>query len=220
MNKSVSTDQTMTADLVDIIYDEDAKYVAIARSGDMEAFEVLVKKYEGKVFNVAYHMLQNREDAADAAQEVFLRVFRSLTDFRGGSKFSTWLFRITNNVCLDFLRKRSRGDLSLDADNGKNDADAPAKEIPADCDVETIVESAEFRGLVQKAVNDLPVRHRAMIVMRDMQGLSYTEISKLLGLPEGTVKSRINRARKNLRNVFLGLKELKDYLNVKYIKEP
>lgn len=218
MNKSVSTEQTMTADLVDIIYDEDAKYVAIARSGDMEAFEVLVKKYEGKVFSVALHMLQNRDDAGDAAQEVFLRVFRSLTDFRGGSKFSTWLFRITNNVCLDFLRKRSRNDLSLDADAGKDDESA-VREIPSDCDVEALAESSEFNGLVRKAINDLPVQHRAMIVMRDMQGLSYTEIAKLLGLPEGTVKSRISRARGNLRNIFLSFKELKDYINVKYISK-
>jgi RNA polymerase sigma-70 factor (ECF subfamily) len=89
--------------------------------------------------------------------------------------------------------------------------------LPSDFDVEAVAEDNEFRALVQKAIKALPDRHRTMIVMRDVQDLSYTEISDLLGLPEGTIKSRINRARRNLRDIFLASGELKDYINVKKI---
>ena len=201
--------------------DEDELFVKRAQNGDMDAFEELVKKYEGKVFGIASRMLAFGEDAKDAAQESFIKAYRSLKGFRGDSKFSTWLYRITNNVCLDYLRKRSRSELSLDFEAGGNGGgnggggELYKTVIPADIDVEATVEGNEFRHLVQKAINSLPAQHRAMIVMRDVQYLSYIEIAGLLGLPEGTVKSRLNRARRNLRTVFLGLRELKEYIDVK-----
>ena len=195
--------------------DEDELFVKRSQNGDMDAFEKLVTKYEGKVFAIASRMLAFGEDAKDAAQEAFIKAYRSLNGFRGDSKFSTWLYRITNNVCLDYLRKRGRRELPLEFDAGAGEADTYKTEIPADIDIEAEVEKNEFRALVQKAINCLPAQHRIMIVMRDVQYLSYIEIAGLLGLPEGTVKSRINRARSNLRTVFLNLRELKDYIDVK-----
>ena len=203
-----NTDRTLLAD-------EDALLVKRAQDGDMDAFEDLVKKYEARAFSIASRMLAYSEDAKDAAQDAFLKAYRSLKNFRGDSKFSTWFYRIINNVCLDYLRRRDRRELSLDYESGVEDGETISMEIPSDIDVETVVEDGEFRFLVQKAINSLPSRHRIMIVMRDVQDLSYMEISELLGLPEGTVKSRLNRARGYLRTAFLGLRELKDYINVK-----
>lgn len=198
-------------------YEEDSYCISLARGGDMGAFEALVRKYEAKVFNIASHMLSNADDAMDASQEVFIRVYRSLSSFRGDSKFSTWLYRVANNVCLDILRKRNYRVVSLDGEITAEDGEKQAMEIPDAFDVEAVVEKAEFGALVQKAINMLPEQHRAILVMRDMQDLSYTEISETLKLPEGTVKSRINRARTSLREIFLSLKELKDYLYVKQV---
>ena len=194
--------------------DEDAALVGRAQNGDMDAFEELVRKYEGKVFGIASRMLAFSEDAKDAAQEAFLKAYRSLKGFRGDAKFSTWLYRITNNVCLEYLRRRDRRELPLDFESAGGDGETRTMDIPSDIDVESAVLDVEFRALVQKAINSLPAQHRMMIVMRDVQELSYTEISDMLNLPEGTVKSRINRARKNLRTLFLGFKELKEYINV------
>ncbi|MCL2059467.1 MAG: sigma-70 family RNA polymerase sigma factor [Oscillospiraceae bacterium] len=213
LNKPAIAAQLNNASRTDIA-DEDAVLVKKAQNGDMDAFEELVKKYEGKVFSIASRMLAFSEDAKDAAQEAFLKAYRSLRGFRGDSKFSTWLYRITNNVCLDYLRKRDRRELPLDYETGGGDGETHTVDIPSDMDVEADVMGDEFRRIVQGAINSLPAQHRMMIVMRDVQELSYTEISGLLNLPEGTVKSRINRARKNLRTLFLGSKELKEYINV------
>jgi len=194
--------------------DDDALLVVGAQNGDMGAFEELVRKYETKVFAVASRMLSSGEDAKDATQEAFLKAYRSIRNFRGESKFSTWLYRITNNVCLDYLRRRNRYDISIDYDQGLDDSGFTPVEIPSDINIEDEVEGDEFKSLVHRAINKLPEQHRVMIVMRDIQDLSYMEISELSGLPEGTVKSRINRARKNLRDIFLATKELKEYINV------
>ena len=195
--------------------DEDALLVKKAQNGSTEAFEALVRKYEGKVFGITSRMLAFGEDSKDAAQEAFIKAYRSLKGFRGESKFSTWLYRITNNVCLDYLRKRNRRELPLDLGMDDSDGETRAVDIPADVDVESAVEDSEFRSLVQKAINSLPAHHRIMIIMRDIQDLSYTEIAQLIGVPEGTVKSKINRARKILRDALINFKELKGYINVK-----
>ena len=194
--------------------DADDALVKKARNGDMDAFEELVRKYESKVYGITSRMLSYSEDAKDAAQDTFLKAYRSINNFRGDSKFSTWLYRITNNVCLDYLRKHDRRALSLSVDDDGN-GESRIVDIASEINVEEAVEGAEFSSLVQKAIDKLPLQHKAMIVMRDVQDLSYTDISILMKLPEGTVKSRINRARKNLRDIFLVSRELKDYINVK-----
>ena len=166
--------------------------------GDVNAFEVLVKEYEKNVYNLALRMTGNSEDAADMSQEAFIKAYNSLSSFRGDSKFSVWLYRIVSNVCLDYLRSRTRKptvSLSTENDDGE--------EIELDIADET--QSPEFlfdrrltRDAVRRGLAALPPDHREILLLREIQGLSYEEIAEALELEAGTVKSRIFRARKKL----------------------
>ena len=194
--------------------DEDAAWVLKAQRGDLDAFESIVEKYKKKVFNLAFKMLQDREDASDAAQDAFLKVYRSLPRFKGDAKFSTWLYRIVTNVCLDYIRRRKKVveislDKQLEMSDGKLDFELPDEAI----NIEEEAEKTEFHQLVLDAVDNLPETHRLVILMRDFQNMSYSEIAELLSCPEGTVKSRINRARRFLRGDLLKSKQLHDYLD-------
>ena len=194
--------------------DEDAALVLKAQSGDLDAFESIVEKYKKKAFNLAFKMLQDREDASDATQDAFLKVYRSLPRFKGDAKFSTWLYRIVTNVCLDYIRRRKKVveislDKQLEMSDGKLDFELPDEAI----NIEEEAEKTEFHQLVLDAVDNLPETHRLVIMMRDFQNMSYSEIAELLSCPEGTVKSRINRARRFLRGDLLKSKQLHDYLD-------
>jgi RNA polymerase sigma-70 factor (ECF subfamily) len=200
--------------------DGDALAVSRALGGDLGAFEALVLKYEKMVYGISYRMLLDREEAQDAAQEAFLKAFRALPSFKGGSKFATWLYRIAANACLDLLRKRkSYSELSLDAQTEDEDGARGGFDV-ADgaADIEAALEGKEFRALVREAVDGLPDAHRAIIVMRDFQDMEYAEIAGVLGCPEGTVKSRINRARGRLKRILLEKRELNGYVGVEYSK--
>lgn len=166
------------------------------RRGDSEAFEELVLRYEKTVFNIALRMVGNRDDAADMTQEAFIKAFGSLSSFRSDGKFSSWLYRITTNACLDFLRSRSRrAQASLSAD----DDTEQQLEIP---DLSAMPEELLMRKMSMQAVQNglerLAPEHRQILIMRELGGLSYAEIAAALSLEEGTVKSRISRARKKL----------------------
>ncbi|MDR1061705.1 MAG: sigma-70 family RNA polymerase sigma factor [Clostridiales bacterium] len=200
--------------------DVDALAVRQALCGDLGAFEALVLKYEKMVFSISYRMLLDRDEAQDAAQETFLKAFRALPSFKGGSKFATWLYRIAANACLDLLRKRkSYSELSLDAQAEDEDGARGGFDV-ADgaADIEAAIESREFKALVREAVDGLPDAHRAIIVMRDFQDMEYADIADALGCPEGTVKSRINRARGRLKRILLEKRELNGYVSVEYNK--
>lgn len=169
------------------------------RKGNASAFEDLVSRYEKKVFNLAFRLTGNREDAQDISQEAFLKVLTSVKDFRGDSSFSTWLYRVVTNTCLDEIRRRSRRkEVSLDAPIAPDDpsprqvaADGP--EPGAD------LERSEVQQAVQQGILELAEDHRIILVLRDIQGLSYGEIAEVLGISLGTVKSRLNRARLSLK---------------------
>ena len=174
-----------------------------AKAGDRDAFAALVSAYEGKIYNLALRYLGNREDAMDASQEVFLRVFRFLPGFQEESGFSTWIYRIGVNVCKDMLAKRAkRGELSLELPGEEEDY-RTAEVADSRYDPEAIVEQADLRGSLAEAIGQLPQQQREMIVLRDIQGLSYEEIGQVLSLESGTVKSRLSRARENLRKKLL-----------------
>lgn len=174
-----------------------------AKAGDRDAFAALVSAYEGKIYNLALRYLGNREDAMDASQEVFLRVFRFLPGFQEESGFSTWIYRIGVNVCKDMLAKRAkRGELSLELPNEEEDY-RTAEVADSRYDPEAIVEQADLRESLAEAIGQLPQQQREMIVLRDIQGLSYEEIGQVLSLEAGTVKSRLSRARENLRKKLL-----------------
>ena len=164
--------------------------------GDTEAFEELVRRYEKTVFNIALRMVGDRDDAADMTQEAFIKAYGSLGSFRGDSRFSVWLYRITTNVCLDHLRTKARKKqvpLSLD-DDAEQELDIP--------DMRAMPEEQLMRKLsmqaVRRGLDRLAPEHRQILIMRELGGMSYAEISSALSLEEGTVKSRIFRARKNL----------------------
>lgn len=174
-----------------------------AKAGDRDAFAALVSAYEGKIYNLALRYLGNREDAMDASQEVFLRVFRFLPGFQEESGFSTWIYRIGVNVCKDMLAKRSRrNELPLEIPDDEEDY-RTAEVSDSRYDPEAIAQQADLRKTLADAIGDLPQQQREMIVLRDIQGLSYEEIAQVLALESGTVKSRLSRARENLRKKLL-----------------
>ena len=182
--------------------DEQAS-IQLAKEGDEQAFEALVTAYERKVYNYALRSTGNEQDAMDITQEVFLRVFRSLSGFKEESSFSTWLYRITFNICIDFSRKnakRNENSLSLDGEA----ADGKELELPDERHApETAYDRKELREEIAGAILRLSEQHREVLVMREISGLSYAEIAEVLELEEGTVKSRIARARENLRKIIV-----------------
>ena len=165
--------------------------------GNVNDFEKLVTAYEKNVYNIALRMVGDPEDAADMTQETFIKAYRALSSFRGYSKFSSWLYRIASNVCLDFLRSRSRHpQVSLST---VDEDDRATFELP---DMRQNPEEQLMKKLgmeaVRRGLEQLPEQQRQILVLRELGGLSYAELAQTLGLEEGTVKSRIFRARKRL----------------------
>lgn len=174
-----------------------------AKAGDRAAFAGLVSAYEGKIYNLALRYLGSREDAMDASQEVFLRVFRFLPGFQEESGFSTWIYRIGVNVCKDMLHRRlKRAEQPLEVPD-EEDEGRPVDVPDLRYDPERIMEGVELRQALSDAILALPEQQREIIILRDIRGLSYEEIALALALEAGTVKSRLFRARENLRKKIL-----------------
>lgn len=181
------------------------EYAVIRRvcAGDADAFEALVTAYQKQVYNLALRTVGSEEDAADMTQEAFLRAYRSLGSFRGDSKFSVWLYRLTTNICIDFLRSRGRRPtVSLTT---VDEDDEPQEMEVADDRFDPVqsLERAELRRAVQRGLNALPEDYRRILMLRELSGMSYAEIGQVLRLEEGTVKSRLFRARKKLCDFLL-----------------
>ena len=175
--------------------------VSAARQGDMAAFESLVHLYEKRVFALTLRMCGNREDAAEAAQEAFLAAWQGLAFFRGDSSFSTWLYRLASNACVDLLRRESRHRTAAgpSLDDEELNLDVPDA-------APTPQEAAERRALreeIERGLAALSPEHREVLVLRELHQLSYDEIAETLDLDVGTVKSRISRGRKQLRKFLL-----------------
>lgn len=177
-----------------------------AAKGDVAAFNELLGANEKKMYAVCLRMCANHEDAQDCLQEAMLRVYRAINSFKGQSSFSTWLYRVTMNTCLDELRRRkNKQSTSLD---GLLDAGwSPTDEMDTP---EHHAVKAEKRREIQKTISELPDDMRSAVVLRDIHGFSYEEISDMLGTNVGTVKSRISRGREKLREKFLSKSELFD----------
>ncbi len=182
---------------------EEARLIRRVLDGDADAFEPLVREHQTKVYHLAYRMLGNEEDAADAAQEALIRAYTSLSGFREESRFSSWLYRLTNNVCLDMLRRRGRQNtVSLVTED--EDGEETEREIPDEsADPALLAERAEDARLVREAIASLPPDCREILTLREIGGLSYEELAAALQLEPGTVRSRLNRARKKLRDALL-----------------
>ena len=172
-----------------------------ARSGDVSAFEEIVRENEKTVYNLALRQLGSREDAEDAAQEVFMKAYTALGSFRGDSKISVWLYRITCNVCTDILRKRKDVvSLSVETEEGDTELELPDERF----DPVALTERKELREQVAAALQKLPEDSRQILLLREIGGQSYEEIGETLELDIGTVKSRIFRARKKLCALLTG----------------
>lgn len=180
-----------------------------SKNGDLEAFELLVRRYESKVYTVAYRFLGNHADASDLAQETFLRLYQALPGFRGQSSFMTWLYRITANACRDEIRRQQRYHVvSLDVEAGTNGTQAITQVPSHDPSPEEAVERKEFNEMVQQCLGNLSEEHRLVLVMREIQDMSYEEIADVLKCSLGTVKSRLSRARQAFKEKFSGQREL------------
>lgn len=173
--------------------------VSRARAGDTAAFEQLMLDNQDRVYTLCLRMTGNREDALDLAQETFLNAWRGLSSFQGNSSFSTWVYRLASNACIDFLRKRKRRQ-QRESPHSLDDEEAPLPE-PADPrgSPEEELERRELRRAVERGLQALPDHHRQVLVMRELSGMSYQEIGAVLDLDLGTVKSRIARARLALK---------------------
>ena len=180
---------------------QEQAWVAAARRGDETAFESLVRLYEKRVMALAMRMCRDPDDAAEAAQEAFLAAWQGLPAFRGEAGFSTWLYRLTSNACVDLLRREGR----RRAVTGPSFNDEEARvEVPdtAPSPQET-AERRELQAQIREGLQAITPEHRQVLLLREMQQLSYDEIAERLSLDVGTVKSRISRGRKQLRNFLL-----------------
>ena len=192
--------------------EQEAQIVQRVLQGDVNAFEKLVLEYEKSVYAITQRMTGNAEDAADMTQETFIKAYNSLSSFRGDSKFSVWLYRIATNVCLDFLRSRSRKptvSLSVEDDDGEEVELDIADESQSP---ERLLERGLTRDAVRRGLNALSPEYRQILLLREIQGLSYEEIADVLTLEVGTVKARIFRARKRLCAFLLADGNIPDFV--------
>jgi RNA polymerase sigma-70 factor (ECF subfamily) len=183
----------------------DFEAVARAAQGDHEAFRVLVERYQGRAYRLALRVVRDEEQAKDVVQEAFLKAYRSLDRFEGRSSFYTWFYRVVMNLCLDYKRRQPPG-RQVEWDEGH------ALETPMGTGLDAVdpthqratgpagnLERSELRTVVQSAIEELPDDARRTLLLREVDGLSYSEISKLLGIPKGTVMSRLHHARRRVR---------------------
>lgn len=184
--------------------------VQAARKGDDHAFEELVRTYEKKVYHLALRMCGNQEDAYEVAQEAFLSAWRGMKFFRGDSSFSTWLYRLTSNAAIDFMRRERRQNApeNLSLDDEETYAE-PADTAPSP---HQQAEKAELRQALIDGLRTLSAEHRQVLLLRELQGLTYEEIAQSLELDLGTVKSRIARAREKLRKYLISSGNFSGYL--------
>jgi RNA polymerase sigma-70 factor (ECF subfamily) len=183
----------------------DAELIERAKRADHEAFRVLVERYQGRAYGLALRVLRNEEQARDAVQDAFIKVYGSLGRFEGRSGFYTWLYRLVMNVCLD-MKRRDRSsrhveweeeraaEIALDAESLVSGANAPERRGPA-----AELERAELREAMARAIETLPEDARRTLELREIDGLSYAEIAQAVGVPKGTVMSRLFYARRRVR---------------------
>lgn len=184
---------------------DDHELVEACKAGDRRAFQVLFQRYERKVYAVAYGFLRNPEDALDVTQEAFIKVHRYLPKFEGQSSFYTWLYRIVANLCIDHLRRAGRKkDVEFD-DKLRHDADneASASHLPISSigDPAKAVRNKEILDAVETSLDQLSEKHRMVIVMRELQGLSYADMAKAMNCSKGTIMSRLFHARRNMQKL-------------------
>jgi RNA polymerase sigma-70 factor (ECF subfamily) len=185
--------------------DADVELVARARAGDRAAFRVLFDRYNRRAYGVAFGVVKNQQDAADVVQEAFIKVHRHLDGFQGNSSFYTWLYRIVMNLSIDHLRRKKKV-TEFDETVRKDDALADGATLPQSAheNPAKAVARKELTDQLHAALAELPEYHRAVIVLREVEGLSYEEMAKILKVPKGTIMSRLFHARRKMQERLAG----------------
>ena len=180
--------------------EEDFELLAKFKKGDQQAFELLVRKYKTTVFNTIYSVMGNAQEADDIAQEVFLKVYTKADSFKGESSFSTWLYRITVNRCIDELRRRKNKIISYEIEFNQEEK-LKLKDVLAsrENDITEKLRQKELQDIIQKAMNSLPEKYRIILTLREIEGLSYNEISQIMKISLAKVKIWLFRARQKLK---------------------
>jgi RNA polymerase sigma-70 factor (ECF subfamily) len=175
----------------------DEKLIARFQEGDLQAYDILVKRYKDQLLNYVYRFVGNRNDAEDIVQETFLRVYKNKHYYKEIAKFSTWVYTIAGNLAKTELRRRRRRKIFSISNfvNEERDYDIPDTEMNPEQEVDGSLKG----GIIQKAIEKLPPKFKEVILLRDVQGFSYEEMSQILSIPLGTVKSRVNRGRLKLQ---------------------
>jgi RNA polymerase sigma-70 factor (ECF subfamily) len=176
----------------------DSELINQFNNGNKEAFTKLIERYQHKIYNSTFRMLGNHEDARDMAQETFIRVYKNLSKFEANSSFSTWLFRITTNICRDELRRRQRK-IKTSNLSGEEASERNLQGMKEINNPEKISIANELNVTIQELVNQLVPEQKTVFVLREFEGLNYQEIANILDISMGTVKSRLSRARRALR---------------------
>jgi len=182
--------------------------VSRAKQGDDSAFAELVEQNQGRIYNLTLRMTGNPEDAADLTQETFLNAWRALPEFQGNSSLATWLYRLASNASIDFIRREKRHreaapTVPLEFSGGEGDESRTIELPDYRYSPEVSIERQELRSAIEQGLATLSEQHRTVLVLREIEGLSYGEIAAALQLEEGTVKSRISRARIELRKLLM-----------------
>lgn len=179
---------------------DEPRLIEAARGGDVSSYDLLVSRYQGKIYGLVYNMTSNREDAEDVVQDVFVKAYRSLGRFRGTSSFYTWIYRIAINHTINFLKKRRRGAaLSLDNTDEGIERDPAYVELSARESPVRDAQLSELQERLNKALMTLSEKHRTVVVLHDIQGIPHDEIARMTGCSQGTVRSRLFYARQRLQ---------------------
>ena len=180
---------------------EDARLVARTQAGDPVAFDTLVVKYSPRLYGLVYNMTSNHEDTNDLLQDVFAKAYRSIAGFRGNSAFYTWIHSIAVNMTINFLKKRNRrAQMSLDDIDTRIENDKEFIELTSSTDPVREADLSELQQRLNEAMMKLSLDHRTVVTMFDIQGIPHAEIAKILGVSEGTVRSRLFYAHRQLQN--------------------
>ena len=187
--------------------DDDLQYVVLCQKGDTEAFADLVERHQKKMLNISYRMLGDYDEACDVVQEAFLAAYKSINKFKAEAKFSTWLYRIVVNYTKNRLKQRKslaqRDGGSLDESTAGQGGCKACLSAASTGNPAELLEQREREAHVQRCISTLDVEYREVLVMRDIQGFNYEEIRDVLQIPDGTVKSRLSRARNALKDCLI-----------------
>lgn len=190
----------------------DLDLVAKCQAGDRTAFRKLVQRYERRVYSIAFGFVRNREDALDLTQDAFVKVYRNLESFQATSSFYTWMYRVVVNVCIDFIRRERKHKKGVDYNDtlehsGAAEGESPVVSVTTGRSPAKALSSKELGQKLVEGINNLAPAHKEILLLREVDGLSYEELAEVLEIPKGTVMSRLHHARLNLK------KRLDDYLD-------